>query len=564
MAVGIGQRSHAFRSPEDGVVFSRPWDCVLIMARLWSIADLIDLHYFFQLDDEVRQRDGEAALVKRDRLIYLAKIEPQLGQVEEVPARLLVRKWLTMRRLQFRREPGHVGTPLPGTVWRELSLLAHTLMLVSGLIAGAGLAGSLLLYSGTTPLNVSVYFGLFVALQVAVLGLQAALYGLRRLRRLDLASSAFYPLVGRLLMRVLDAVRRWGQRSMTGSRRLDLATIAGSIRQRQELAVLLVWPGFMLLQVGGIGFNLGAIAATLAKVTFSDIAFAWQSSLQLSVEAVADLVRWIALPWSWLAPQTVPSIEQIQGSQMVLKEGIAHLATADLLSWWPFLVCAVLTYGLLPRCLLLVLGIVRQRQALDQLHFATLSIRPLLQRMTAPRIDTQGVPEPAPGAEQRHPASDVLPPTAPISGLGAGAVASGERCMVLVPDELYEDCPQAALAELLQQTGSQTLHWFRYSGSEALGAAPPEELARALAEHTPTTLFMLQEAWQPPLKETEQMLHGLRLLIGQQIPIFLLLIGRPTPQTILTPAEPEQMMVWSRRIQAMGDPHLAVQPVVQP
>lgn len=564
MAVGNGQRSRAFRSPEVGAVFSHSWDCVLIMARLWSIADLIDLHYFFQLDDEVRQRDGEAALVKRDRLIYLAKIEPQLGQVEEVPARLLVRKWLTMRRLQYRREPGHVGTPLPGTVWRELSLLAHSLMLVSGLIAGSGLAGSLLLYSGTTPLNVSVYFGLFVALQLAVLGLQAALYGLRRLRRLDLASSAFYPLVGRLLMRVLDAVRRWGQRSMTGRRRLDLAAIAGSIRQRQELAVLLVWPGFMLLQVGGIGFNLGAIAATLAKVTFSDIAFAWQSSLQLSVEAVSDLVRWIALPWSWLAPQTVPSLEQIQGSQMVLKEGIAHLATADLLSWWPFLVCAVLTYGLLPRCLLLVLGIVRQRQALDQLHFATLSIRPLLQRMTAPRIDTQGMPEPAPGAEQRHPASDVPPPTAPISGQGSGAVAGGERCMVLVPDELYDDCPQPALAELLQQTGGQTLHWFRYSGSEALGAAPPEELARALAEHTPNTLFMLQEAWQPPLKETEQMLHGLRLLVGQQIPIVLLLIGRPTPQTILTPAEPDQVMVWSRRIQAMGDPHLAVQPLVQP
>lgn len=534
------------------------------MARLWSIADLIDLHYFFQLDDEVRRRDGEAALVKRDRLIYLAKIEPQLGQVEEVPARLLVRKWLTMRRLQYRREPGHAGAPLPGTVWQELSLLSHILVLVFGLVAGAGLAGSLLLYSGATPLNVSAYFGLFVAFQVAVLGLQAVLLGYRRLRRLELESSTLYLLVGRLLMRTLDAVRRWSQRAMTGRQRLDLAAIAGSVRQRKELAALLVWPGFMLLQVGGIGCNLGVIAATLAKVTFSDVAFAWQSSLQLSAQAVADLVRWISLPWSWMAPQTVPSLEQIQGSQMVLKEGIAHLATADLLSWWPFLVCAVLFYGLLPRCLLLVLGMVRQRQTLEQLHFATLSIRPLLRRMTAPRVDTQGLPEPACQDDRRQSASDIPPATAPISGLGSGVVASGERCVVLVPDELYDDCPQAALAELLRQAGSQTLHWLRCSGPEALGAAPPEELARALAEHAPTTLFLLQEAWQPPLKETEQMLRGLRQVIGQRIAIILLLIGRPTPQTILTPAEPEQVKVWSRKIQAMGDPCLTVQPLVQP
>ena len=136
--------------------------------------------------------------------------------------------------------------------------------------------------------------------------------------------------------------------------------------------------------------------------------------------------------------------------------------------------------------------------------------------------------------------------------------------MVLVPDELYDDCPQGALAELLHPGGGQTLHWFRYNGPEALDTAHPEELVRELAEHPPATVFLLQEAWQPPLKETEQMLQGLRLLVGQQIPIVLLLIGRPTPQTILTPAEPEQVMIWSRRVQALGDPRLAVQPLVQP
>ena len=205
-------------------------------------------------------------------------------------------------------------------------------------------------------------------------------------------STVVYVLIGRLLMRGLDGIRRWLQRKMSGRQRLDLAALLGGVQQRQELAALLIWPAFILVQLGGIGFNLGVIGATLAKVAFSDIAFAWQSSLQLSAELVAGLVQWIALPWSWAVPQAYPSLAQIQGSQMVLKEGVSHLATGDLVSWWPFLCCAVLVYGLLPRCLLLVLGLVQQRRALEQLHFATLGIRPLLRRMTAPRIDTNGSP----------------------------------------------------------------------------------------------------------------------------------------------------------------------------
>ena len=34
---------------------------------------------------------------------------------------------------------------------------------------------------------------------------------------------------------------------------------------------------------------------------------------------------------------------------MVLKEGIYHLTTPDLVSWWPFLLLAVCFYGFLPR-----------------------------------------------------------------------------------------------------------------------------------------------------------------------------------------------------------------------
>ncbi|WP_028319633.1 DUF2868 domain-containing protein [Desulfobulbus elongatus] len=533
------------------------------MSTLWTIADLIDFHYFCRIDEELRREGGEAALAKRDRLIYLTKIEPQLGKADAIPPRILVRKWLTMRRLHYRQEQAAEGTPLPGTVWRELAFLCQVLIFCSGLAVGIGAAASLLLYAGTTPLNVSVYFGLFVLLQIGMIGLQGLLFGYRRLRRLSLEASVFYLFLGRMLMRGLDGIRRRLQPALTGRQRLDLAAIAGGVRQRKELAALLIWPAFALVQLGGIGFNLGVIGATLAKVTFADIAFAWQSTLQLSAELVAGLVQWFALPWSWWLPQAVPTLAQIQGSQMVLKEGMTHLETANLVAWWPFLCCAVLVYGLLPRCLLLIVGLAQQRRTLDQLHFATLDLRPLVQRMTVPRIDTNGLRQEG----QTGPARPAAPEPAATVFAGSPPIAapfSGDgRWVLLIPDELDGEGLRAALIERLRPELGGDPACLRHGVPGTPDAAILAPLAATAAE-PPAGVLLLHEAWQPPLKETEGLVRQLRDLVGDQTPIAILLIGRPAPQTVLTPVELEQLQVWRRKMQALADPYLSVRPLVQP
>jgi hypothetical protein len=472
-----------------------------------------------------------------------------------------------MRRLQYRRERGREELLLPGTAWRELSLLCQGLFFFCGLLTGLGMAGSLLLYSGATPLNVSVYFGLFVVVQLVVLSLQAILLCYRRVRRIPMESTVVYILIGRLLMRGLAGLRRWLQRKMSGRQRLDLAALLGGVRQRKELAALLIWPAFILMQLGGIGFNFGVIGATLVKVAFSDIAFAWQSSLQLSPDFVAGLVRWIALPWSWTGPQAYPSLAQIQGSQVILKEGVSHLVTADLVAWWPFLCCAVLVYGLLPRCLLLVLGLVQQRRALEQLHFATLGIRPLLRRMTSPRIDTNGVRDTersevvesggvAPAAGRAAPATVFL--------ADQGAVAAGAVFFLLIPDEVYDDCLAEDLVVLLSP-GLEPAR-FAYIRHGVPGMAEAESLAplrAAAAQGMLAGILLLQEAWQPPLKETERALRGLRRLAGEGIPLTILLIGRPTGHAVLTSVDPEHLRIWRQKMQALSDSCLQVEPLVQ-
>ncbi len=535
------------------------------MKNLWNIADLIDLHLFFQIDEELRQQKGEAALAKRDRIIYLAKIEPLLGKADAIPPRLLVRKWLSMRRLQFLQEKGHEGMVLPGAVWREMVAICRLLFFLGGLLTGIGLAGSLLIYAGMVPLNVSVYFGLCVLLQLFFLGLQAVFLLYRRFRRIPMESTVLYVFIGRLLMRGLEGFRRRMQRKMSGRQRIDLATLMGSVQQRRELAALFIWPAFMLVQLGGIGFNLGVFGATLAKVAFADIAFGWQSSLQLSAEAVARLVQWIALPWSWAVTHAYPSLEQIKGSQMVLKEGMAHLATGALVSWWPFLCSAVVVYGLLPRLALLGVGMWQQLRALDRLHFATLGIRPLLQRMAAPRIDTNGMTA----------ASEAPPsPSLPVLAAAAESVTArqgmlpfsgGGPWFVLIPDELYLDCPLPELIDLLgpeaAASGIESICFGTPGISEAESLTP---LMEATGTKAFSGVLLLQEAWQPPLQETGLFLHNVRRAVGETVPITILLLGKPSSQTIFTPVNPEHLRVWEQKMRAIGDPCLDVLPLMQP
>lgn len=540
---------------------------VATVGRLWNIADLIDLHFFCHIDAEIARKSGEAALVKRDRVIYLAKIKRHQGSSEEMPARLLVRRWLTARRLQFRQEKGQQGQLLPGSLWQELSMLARGLALLCGVLIGAGAAGSLLLYSGTTPLNVSVFFALFVLAQGVLIIGQGALLLTRRLRRLPLEESVLSLLLGRLLVRIFDGLRRLLRRHVDGQRRLDLAALMGGISQQREMAVLLLWPAFMLVQLFGMGCNLGILGATLAKVVFSDMAFAWQSSLQLSPELVAQLVQWLALPWSWIGPETAPSLAQIQGSQMVLKEGVAHLATADLQSWWPFLCLSVAVYGLLPRCLLLAFAWLQQRRALEQLHFASLQFRPLLQRLTAPRLDTQGEEAPAsipvpsgavvplPLAGEVEPSVQSKPARTPTA-VPASAPATQGQALMLVAEELSADCPREPLQSLL----AAQLPGLRIIVQPYDGFTPPTQLDEVL----PAELLILAEAWQPPLKETEALLALLRQALGASTPITIVLIGKPTATTMLTPVTPEHLHIWQQKIRALGDPMLAVQPLIAP
>ena len=530
----------------------------------WHIADLIDLEFFLDQDD------GEDLdlLAGRDREIY--KGLGVTGPRKQHSASALLRDWLEARKAAVAESLGE--TVLPGRIWQEFFVVFFWGILVFGLVSGATLAFSFLSYSGTRPVNVSAYFGIFVVFEVVLLLFFLLISLYRHMLGQGLEASFLYRSFRRIFYRIIAGVsRRAGARVSADTRGQWLAHVGSMRRLQQRYGRLFIRPFFLLAQVFGISFNAGVLAATLLKVIGSDVAFGWQTTLQISSETVYSLVRWISLPWSWFMPSYgCPTMEQIQGSKLILKDGLYHLATHDLVSWWPFLCLSVACYGLLPRLILFIIGVFQQRRELIGLRFNHGRYRQIVHRMQTPLVSTRATTatqEPEPEQQPREETSEVqaarereTPGSVPVQDDEAGTAS----LLALVPDELLENCPEEELKQRVRSRLGYEIAtllpvWtLEQSEDEELEAVKKTMKAKKCED-----ILLLQEAWQPPIQELLGFLEELRRILGEQPTFIVALVGKPENGTMLTPVKPLNLQIWQRKMSSLPDPGLQLVELVK-
>ncbi|WP_373501275.1 DUF2868 domain-containing protein [Desulfococcus sp.] len=529
------------------------------MKTPWRYSDLIDLEYFFH-EDETADETTRRANALRDREIYVRHILPRTAPGKPVSRRWLLRQWLDRRRASLRE--GTVDAFLPGDAFGEMYRLLVLAAAVFGVVSGGGLAFSLLRYAGTSPVNVSVYLSLLVGTQLFIIALLLAGALIRLAWRRKAPSSAMASLLSAILVSLTLRLRREAAGRMSGRSRMSLEAITGLIRGRRRIyGSLFYWPFFILTQAMGISFNAGVLGATLLRVLGTDVAFGWQSSVLFSADMVHRAVEAVALPWSWFLPPHIshPTLTQIEGSHMVLKDGIYHLATQDLVSWWPFLCLAVLFYGLIPRLIFLAMGILFKSSALAGLDFSHSLPDQLIQRMETPLLDTGGGPQP-----ERPEASE----TAPAPPAGAPEPPDGampqRRLVALIPEDLFDDCGPDELEALISRVfGSRIRETLKVDAEETGDLTLLAHLAEAARKNGRVDVFLLREAWQPPILEDLAFIRSLRQAVGERARIQLGLIGRPTPDTIFTRVMETDWNIWHQKIASLGDPFLRIERLVR-
>ena len=525
---------------------------------IWRIKDLIDLEYFLQRDEGEEDESAQKSLLKRDRYIYLNKILP-LEKGDASTPRSVIRAWLKQRKKMEKPDTETTGV-LTGEAFDEGYHLMGFGFLILGLFSGAGLAFSFLNYRGIEPLNISSYLALFVLTQCLALLLLMGISLARRVRRAPFRLSIIYTLISGLMTTLIMKIKHRTLKTLKGSKRGGLEAVMGLVRgKRQVYGSLFYWPVFILAQIFGVGFNLGVLGATLMKVLGSDVAFGWQSTVQFSAQTVYKLVQVIALPWSWLvsADFAHPTFYHVEGSHMVLKDGIYHLATKDLVSWWPFLCFAVLTYGLLPRLILLVMGIMVQKRALLRINFSHRACQRLLNRMRTPLVSTGGRSV-SPGALSKD-----YTKAPEAMGSDPQDVLMGKGMIALIPDDIFEAFMDDELESVISKTfGYPVQRRLRFGVDEEGDKSILHELSSMKRGDAATNLLILQEGWQPPIRENLLFIQDLRKASGETSMIWVGLIGRPKQGAVFTEVKEEEWDVWHKKLKALGDPYLGLERLV--
>jgi len=463
--------------------------------KKWHIRDIIDLEYFFHKDAVSQSAEDQHYLNERDRNIFLDSVSPGIKEGKTPARQFIIQAWLNRRR----EEEAAGNAVLPGESFESLYSSFRIFFVLAGILLGGGAGLSFLNYTGTRPLNVFVYLSLFVFSQILLL-LLLLLFSLYRVKKKSfLSSSPLYRIIGRSMLRIVLWARSRLAEKLGADHRSRMESTLGIIRSKgSTYGFLFFLPIFILTQLFAIGFNLGLLVTTLFKVITADIAFGWQSTLQLSSIAVHSLVQKIALPWSWLASgdPAYPSLAQIEGSRIILKEGIYHLSTPDLVSWWPFLCFSVLFYGLLPRLLLFWGAVAAQNRLLGSLDFNQGVYEQLLLRMTTPLVSTRGRRVDDSGAAHEADADysgmDLTPPD---------DRSTGKNLLVMIPDDIFDACSREGIKSAVQNRfGSVVTEIVRINKDYETDAGILANL-KERRQPEETDILLIQEAWQPPIVE---------------------------------------------------------------
>ena len=396
----------------------------------WAVADLIDLEYFLGADEQLLHEGTAArnALTERDRTLYLDRIAPAVATTlphTTLHRRLSLRHWLRERRAAERPERRLV---LPGRTFAQAQRLTALGLAVLGFLIGVGAASALLSYDGHRPINVALYLFVLVFVQFLLVGGASVAWLVRRARPVGQAVRDL-SLLGRLIRPLVTRVSHWLLRQHLPATRQEVndrtATQVGRLRSQFALyGPVSFLPMLIPAQVFGVAFNLGVILTTIGLEWFTDLAFGWQTALDLSPQFIHDLARFVATPWGWLFGEGIgyPSLEQVAGSRILLKDPLSLLDAGHLRSWRWFLVLAVCTYGLLPRLLLLGASLLTQRHLLERLPFTQGRTQALYARLLTPTVETAthgsghgtAMPIPAPVTHQGPLARPIAaPPTHP-------------------------------------------------------------------------------------------------------------------------------------------------------
>jgi hypothetical protein len=221
----------------------------------------------------------EPELHRRDRAL-LAEGSSSLPQTQ-----LLIR-WLDQLRL--------AGFSLPGGTVATLFRVQLLVLFLVGLGIGWLVTSVLFDYDGSRPVNVVHVLAGLVGVQLILLVLLGLVAVPRRVSRWVPGLRLFQEVLSWLSP---GQITRWLARRMPEPLKGIHGDGGHGWWEDPWVTRMLKWAAMVSAQTFGVAFNVGALAAALYLVTFSDLAFSWSTTLSADIERGHRMTNLLATPW---------------------------------------------------------------------------------------------------------------------------------------------------------------------------------------------------------------------------------------------------------------------------
>jgi hypothetical protein len=488
------------------------------------LSDLVDLNEALQNDRAIDLHERK----QRDRSIGL-----QLQDMRNKPD-AQARAWL------------HKVFPrLANTRGQQGERLYHVLclsLLVIGFFSGWGLASIVLFYDGSQPINIVNALVVLVLPQIFLLLvwiLTVLPSHLHLFNKIGAMLGFLNP--GRLAGHVADFFNARGKHGLDIFWNPDNTAVLSPASR---------WLFSFWSQLFAFSFNIGILVKAFFLVSFSDLAFAWSTTLDISNAGFHQFLQILSAPWNAIIPDAVPTAELVSSSRYYRLEVGALSSEAStpqlaiaLGQWWPFLIAAVSCYGLLPRMVTLLVSWYRFRHHLRKALTNLVGAPELLARMNSPLVTTMATePERA------------LKVTAEAN---AGKTATNHYALLCSVIDWSGACPDKELMnEWLKNLGIEALEHFHAGGRQST-EQDQKLLVSLCSKRDSQGVAILVKAWEPPMLEFVDFVRGVRQHCGQQKPVIILLSAG---QDKVSSADSE---TWQLTLSQLHDPNLHIESIGQ-
>jgi len=248
------------------------------------------------------------------------------------------------------------------------------LSLLLGLLSGLGL----LSYSGEEPINIIYYLFFVMFLPLGSMGL--TLISMFTHKNIFSIFTLFFPL--HWFEKIL------GNFSFKSKRDFIQSHFSFELQK---------WMFLYRLQLFSLLFSVGLLLALVFIVISQDIAFSWSTTLEVSTIEFYNFLNLIALPWSWITPSALPSLELVEISQHyrlgeVLNSNMINHAE-KLGGWWKYLAMTTLFYAIILRVGLWFLTRFYCNKILRKDFFNLDGVAIVLREFKTPYVSTESIVE---------------------------------------------------------------------------------------------------------------------------------------------------------------------------